>query len=538
MGPQDNDQFPAVPAVLAEQVEVRGLSFAYPDRELLFSDLTFSVAAGEVLGLAGANGSGKSTLLDLLAGILSPTEGAVSILGGSGTEHLKQGTALLPQNVDNWLLGSTPREDIELALGTGRAGPGARQDAPAVAEVWGIADIMDDPLETLSVGQKKRLALASALAGDPELVLLDEPFAGLDWQGSLTLLADLARLAGRNVAVVLATHDPSMVSGLVGKWLFLKRGKSLLSSVEDAPNHFEEFGVRPAGASGNAARREGNDAAAGRGDLAGDGRDDIFESVQKVLMGSDFEILGSFDVPEFDPAGLPDADLDLESLGALGFDMAGFSAAGFDMDGFDEADFVPSGPDRFGRGAAGFMAAGPVSASFDATGAGAVGFDMSGPGVPVFPDRAEVLTEDREETGGTETGIRVEEIEANKMGTEETDTEETETEETESEDETKNGAGAEILDADGLAAARGDGGAGSGPEIAPEGRIDGPAAGAISSVGTGAGCGDDSRGHGLMEMIVEKIGLVAEISLESVTGENQEDGWDEAMTLSDLVWEK
>jgi biotin transport system ATP-binding protein len=152
--------------------------------------------------------------------------------------------ALLPQNVDFFLLGDSPREDLELALGETPA-----SDKPervlTLARRWDLEESLDQPVETLSLGQKKRLALASSLASEPELLLLDEPFSGLDWPGSLSFLDDLRKLADKALIVVLATHEPAMVADLVGEWLLLKPGRHLLARPEAAFSRLAEFGVRP-----------------------------------------------------------------------------------------------------------------------------------------------------------------------------------------------------------------------------------------------------------------------------------------------------
>lgn len=227
-------------------LSVQNLSFAYPGRETVFEALGFEVAPGRILGLAGANGSGKSTLLDLLAGILTPTGGGIRLAGQEGTKSLRSLSALLPQNVDHWLLGETPREDLELAFGFYGSDKSVQGDRlTAGAEYWGLGEILDDPVDALSIGQKKRLALASALAGEPTLVLLDEPFAGLDWPACQALLKDLTRLPQSGAVVVIATHEPELVKKHVDDWLLLKPGAHLFGPPARTLSRLAEFGARP-----------------------------------------------------------------------------------------------------------------------------------------------------------------------------------------------------------------------------------------------------------------------------------------------------
>ncbi|MDR0622782.1 MAG: energy-coupling factor ABC transporter ATP-binding protein [Deltaproteobacteria bacterium] len=257
------------------------LTFAYPGGVPVIDDLGLEIRGGQILGLAGQNGAGKSTLLDLLAGLKKPTRGRVSLTGTSppagpdcpinpkgpkGPKGQAKGpadapnghstgpkgrvgrpkVALLPQNVDFFLLGDSPREDLALALGPIMARDReARIDA--IAASWDLSDHLDRPVETLSLGQKKRLALASSLATDPRLLLLDEPFSGLDWPGSLRFLEDLKKLPEKNLIVVLATHEPALVADLVSLWLLMKPGAYLLAEPEVALKRLEEFGARPLG---------------------------------------------------------------------------------------------------------------------------------------------------------------------------------------------------------------------------------------------------------------------------------------------------
>jgi biotin transport system ATP-binding protein len=221
------------------KLTVDHISFSYLGQESVIKDLSFELSGGQILGLAGRNGAGKSTLLDLLAGLIEPDAGRITFSGRPGSGKR---VALLPQNIDFYLLGDSPREDLELALAQpGAGGPGLE----SLADRWDLTDSLDLPVETLSLGQKKRLALASSMAVGPELLLLDEPFAGLDWPGCLNFLDDLRKLPEKQLIVVLATHEPGLVADLVDQWLLMGPGRHLLAGPEFAFGRLTEFGVRP-----------------------------------------------------------------------------------------------------------------------------------------------------------------------------------------------------------------------------------------------------------------------------------------------------
>ncbi|MDR1545690.1 MAG: energy-coupling factor ABC transporter ATP-binding protein [Deltaproteobacteria bacterium] len=225
---------------------VEDLSFAYLEQSPVLTAVSFSLDSGAFLGLAGANGSGKSTLLDLLAGLQTPTAGRITLAGRQAPDRLRRRTALVPQNVDHWILGATAREDLELSLERAAFDEGEPPDSLAdLAERWGLTAFLDRPAEELSLGCKKRLALAGALARSPELVLLDEPFAGLDWPGMLALTEDLGRLRAQGRAVAAATHEPALVAHLADSWLLLKPGQSLWAPAAEALPRLAEFGARP-----------------------------------------------------------------------------------------------------------------------------------------------------------------------------------------------------------------------------------------------------------------------------------------------------
>jgi biotin transport system ATP-binding protein len=226
------------------RLAARALTFGYDPEVPVLREVSFEAASGDILVLAGANGSGKSTLLAILAGLLVPDSGDLEVDGEGGPaarDFLRTRSALLPQNIDHWLLGETGREDLTLGLDLR-----PRETAEMVAGLirrWDLEPFLDQPVETLSLGQKKRLALASALARRPAAVFLDEPLAGLDWPGVKAVLADLARLKASGVLTVLVTHEPALVAGLADRWLLLKKDGHLFG--RGLTPHFEAYGLRP-----------------------------------------------------------------------------------------------------------------------------------------------------------------------------------------------------------------------------------------------------------------------------------------------------
>lgn len=194
-------------------VSSRSLSIGY-DRRQVIGNMTFELKPGNLMVLIGTNGSGKSTLLKTLAGMLAPISGEVSILGAKpGT--LPSRVAFLPQHPVSTHTLPLRAEDV---VGMGRfANLGllkrsSRADRDIVDESMlrtGVHDFAKLPLRLLSGGQQQRTHLAQVLARRAEVLLLDEPTAGLDVNGRGAVADLISQERSRGVTVVMATHEIS-----------------------------------------------------------------------------------------------------------------------------------------------------------------------------------------------------------------------------------------------------------------------------------------------------------------------------------------
>ncbi|MBG0776028.1 MAG: ABC transporter ATP-binding protein [Desulfovibrionaceae bacterium] len=223
------------------------LCFAYPGAAPALADVTLAVEPGSLTLLAGANGSGKSTLLALLAGLLTPTSGALAVAGRTspGDERgLRAAAALAMQDADLQILGSTPLEDLCLQFAPGDAPGEAR--ARDMAARFGLSAQLDDPVQTLSYGQKRKLCLASALLREPSVLLMDEPFAGLDYPAILEMRAVLRQGSERGLTQVVAAHDLECVVDLADRVALLAAGRLVLCGPPaEALDAARAHGVRP-----------------------------------------------------------------------------------------------------------------------------------------------------------------------------------------------------------------------------------------------------------------------------------------------------
>ena len=228
-------------------LEAIGLRHVYPgaaaaaalvpgQRAEALAGASLAVPAGARLALVGGNGSGKSTLLMHLNGTLRPHAGEVRFGGAAldrsrrGLAALRQRVALVFQDPDDQLFAGTLAQDVSfgpLNLGLDAARTGARVEAALRAV--GLADLAGLPLHMLSHGQRKRAAVAGALALRPEVLLLDEPTAGLDSEGVDTLLAHLEALHAKGMTLVFSTHDLALARHFATMAAVMAEGRVIAS---------------------------------------------------------------------------------------------------------------------------------------------------------------------------------------------------------------------------------------------------------------------------------------------------------------------
>ena len=163
-------------------IDARGLTHEYPDGTRAVEDVTLSVDDGERVAVVGPNGSGKSTLLLALGGLIEPTAGRVEYFGETtDAEAVRERLGVLLQDPDDYLFNTTVREDIEYGpaqFGTPRETAADRIER--LSAELGLDDLLERPPFRLSGGERQRAAVASVLAFDPDVLLLDEPLGPVD----------------------------------------------------------------------------------------------------------------------------------------------------------------------------------------------------------------------------------------------------------------------------------------------------------------------------------------------------------------------
>ena len=214
-------------------------SFRYPDGTIALSDIQLDIMPGEFCGILGSNGSGKTTLLKLLDGMIKDFSGEV-LLDGDDIRRLSprqiySKVGLVFQNPDDQLFAHSVYEDV--AFGPRNMGldeDEVRRRVAEALEAVEMADLAAKDIHNLSYGQKKRACIAGMLAMGHEILLLDEPTAGLDPMGEYRMMELLTRLNRESlVTIVMATHSVDLVPVFLSRLHILSRGRLVRSGTPE-----------------------------------------------------------------------------------------------------------------------------------------------------------------------------------------------------------------------------------------------------------------------------------------------------------------
>ena len=226
-------------------LKISGLSYRYNSHNAL-DQLNFEVNLGERLAVVGPNGAGKSTLFKVVAGVIKPSQGTVSIYGHEPCGHIC--IAYVPQRSQvDWNF-PVNVSDVVMMGRVGKMGPlrwPTRQDWNIVQQALddvGMAAMADNGINELSGGQQQRVFIARALAQEAELILMDEPLTGLDQTTQDDLFQILDALRQRKVTVMVALHDLKMAAERFDRVLLLNRKLVGLGSAAEvlSPERLQE----------------------------------------------------------------------------------------------------------------------------------------------------------------------------------------------------------------------------------------------------------------------------------------------------------
>lgn len=216
-------------------LETRHLTYGYDEGQHAIEDLSLQFEEGKTTAILGANGAGKSTLFLHLNGILQPEHGEVLFRGEpisykkDSLRKLRSKVGIVFQNPDDQLFSASVYQDISFgACNLGLPDAQVRSRVEAVMEQIGITELRDRPTHSLSFGQKKRVSFAGIMVMQPEVIVLDEPTAGLDPMGVSELMHLLKRVCKQqHTTIILSTHDIDVIPVYADEIYVMDKGKLL-----------------------------------------------------------------------------------------------------------------------------------------------------------------------------------------------------------------------------------------------------------------------------------------------------------------------
>ncbi len=221
-------------------LEIQNISYRYEDGTKALDDISISITRGDFAGLLASNGGGKTTLLKTIVGLIEPATGAILLdgtpLGKLRRKELSTAIGLVFQNPNDQLFAATVEEDVAFGpKNLGLSDDEVEERVRTSLDLVDLAHVAKKPIHHLSFGQQKRACIAGVLAMRPDILLLDEPTAGLDPKSESNLLHVLGKLNKEaGVTVIIATHMVDLMPLFVDHIYVLKDGKLSIEGTPEA----------------------------------------------------------------------------------------------------------------------------------------------------------------------------------------------------------------------------------------------------------------------------------------------------------------
>ncbi len=230
-------------------LDIEHLVCSFDVKHPILTDVSLSIAEGSFTVLSGRNGTGKSLLLRCIKGLMQPTGGIIRVDGADLTGRPKERNrriGLVFQESDTQVVGQTVERDILFGLENIGLDPVERDTRmQEVACLLGLTSLLRQRPRTLSGGERRRLAIAGVLAMRPHLLLLDEPFANLDYLGIVSVLESLVSLHAQGTTIVVATHEIEKLLAHADTMIVLEQGTVVAQGHPDEIIQMvDRFGIR------------------------------------------------------------------------------------------------------------------------------------------------------------------------------------------------------------------------------------------------------------------------------------------------------
>ena len=213
-------------------IKVDNISKKFPNGKESLSNINFEIYKNDFILIAGSNGSGKTVLMNIIANLEKASSG--KIINNSKEFNLNSHIGIIFQDADSQILGETPEEDILFGLKNLNLKKEERETK--LKEVLSFCELENkkhSPARLMSGGEKRRLAIASILALDCDIIILDEPFANLDWKGVKLVTSLLKKLKDENKTIIILTHEIEKILALTNRVVIINNGKLVFDNTTE-----------------------------------------------------------------------------------------------------------------------------------------------------------------------------------------------------------------------------------------------------------------------------------------------------------------
>src|SRR5213594_2750935 len=211
-------------------LELHNVTKFYGDFKAV-DDVSLSLPRGSIYGFLGPNGAGKTTIIRMILEIIKPTGGRITVLGRSSALEVRERIGYLPEEKGLYKKMKTRSVIAYFATLKGMSRGAARQRALELLERYGLKDFAEKPTEALSKGMGQKVQVLAAIAHDPEFVILDEPFSGLDPVNQQVMEEIIRDMAKRNRTVLFSTHVMQHAERLCDRILLIAKGRKIFDGT-------------------------------------------------------------------------------------------------------------------------------------------------------------------------------------------------------------------------------------------------------------------------------------------------------------------